>query len=45
VADPLQTPLGDSEEGVHEATPPIDGVEGFRGEVSPKDVLNDEIGF
>jgi len=45
VADPLQTPLGDSEEGIHEATPPIDGVEGFRGEVAPKDALNDDIGF
>lgn len=45
VDDPLQTPLGDSPEGIHEATPPIDGVEGFRGEVSPKSMLNDDIGF
>jgi len=45
VADPLQTPLGDSEEGIHETTPPIDGVEGFRGEIDPKEELNDDIGF
>lgn len=45
VDDPLQTPLGDRDEGIYDVKPPIDGVEGFKGDISPKEMLNDEIGF